>query len=260
MAVATTHMGMMIFTTAPGATSLTATTGLPASNSAGRSSANPGKNAFSRLQPGRIAIVLTGPALRAFPPQTALAKGRSFPAIDHAPRANMPVPPENTGSVLRVNMSVLEKNAGRVPLYRRNSAHVLVLKSVKRGAGNRANVPVRTGKVRETEQGSAPAAEPDSIPLILLSRLGPVNTNCLRDNFALYLAHEHIPRAIHAHSGQFSATATQCFYGFISFVRQHSLERLFRRLKGFRRIATRYDKLDIMFIAFIVFALVVEAL
>ena len=187
MAVATTHMGMMIFTTAHGATSLTATTGLPASNSAGRSSANPGKNAFSRLQPGRIAIVLTGPALRAFPLRTVPPKGRSFPAIAHAPqasmpappentghvlRANMPVPPENTGSVLRVNMSVPKKNAGRVPLYRRNSAHVLVLKSVKRGAGNRANVPVRTGKVRKTEQGSAPAAEPDSIPLILLVRLG----------------------------------------------------------------------------------------
>ena len=33
-----------------------------------------------------------------------------------------------------------------------------------------------------------------------------------------------------------------------------------RRLKGFRRIATRYDKLDVIFLAFIVFALIVEAL
>ena len=32
----------------------------------------------------------------------------------------------------------------------------------------------------------------------------------------------------------------------------NAVERLFRRLKGFRRIATRYDKLDVMFIAFIV--------
>ena len=42
--------------------------------------------------------------------------------------------------------------------------------------------------------------------------------------------------------------------------KRNEIERLFRRLKGFRRIATHYDKLDIMFIAFIVFALIVEAL
>ena len=37
-------------------------------------------------------------------------------------------------------------------------------------------------------------------------------------------------------------------------------ERLFRRLKGFRRVATRYDKLDVVFVAFIHFALIVDAL
>ncbi|SBV96670.1 transposase [uncultured delta proteobacterium] len=42
--------------------------------------------------------------------------------------------------------------------------------------------------------------------------------------------------------------------------KRNEVERLFRRLKGFRRIATRYDKLDVMFLAFIVFALIVEAL
>jgi hypothetical protein len=35
---------------------------------------------------------------------------------------------------------------------------------------------------------------------------------------------------------------------------------LFRRLKGFRRIFSRFDKLDVMFMAFLCFALVVEAL
>jgi hypothetical protein len=35
---------------------------------------------------------------------------------------------------------------------------------------------------------------------------------------------------------------------------------LFRRLKGFRRIVSRFDKLDLVFIAFIYFALVIEAL
>ena len=42
--------------------------------------------------------------------------------------------------------------------------------------------------------------------------------------------------------------------------KRNEVERLFRRLKGFRRIATRYDKLDVMFSAFVVFALIVEAL
>ena len=38
------------------------------------------------------------------------------------------------------------------------------------------------------------------------------------------------------------------------------LERLFRRLQGFRRIFSRFDKLDVMFLAFLHFALIVEAL
>jgi len=42
--------------------------------------------------------------------------------------------------------------------------------------------------------------------------------------------------------------------------RRNEVERLFRRLKGFRRIFSRFDKLDLMFIAFIYFALVAEAL
>ena len=42
--------------------------------------------------------------------------------------------------------------------------------------------------------------------------------------------------------------------------RRNEIERLFRRLKGFRRIFSRFEKLDVMFIAFINFALVVEAM
>jgi transposase len=42
--------------------------------------------------------------------------------------------------------------------------------------------------------------------------------------------------------------------------RRNEIERLFRRLKGFRRIFSRFDKLDVMFTAFIHFALIVEAL
>jgi transposase len=42
--------------------------------------------------------------------------------------------------------------------------------------------------------------------------------------------------------------------------RRDEIERLFRRLKGFRRIFSRFEKLDVMFVAFIHFALIVEGL
>jgi hypothetical protein len=42
--------------------------------------------------------------------------------------------------------------------------------------------------------------------------------------------------------------------------RRNEVERLFRRLKGFRRIFSRFEKLDEMFTAFIHFALVVDGL
>jgi transposase len=42
--------------------------------------------------------------------------------------------------------------------------------------------------------------------------------------------------------------------------KRNEVERLFRRLKGFRRIFTRFDKLDVMFIGFVVFALIVVAI
>ncbi len=42
--------------------------------------------------------------------------------------------------------------------------------------------------------------------------------------------------------------------------RRNEVERLFRRLKSFRRIFTRYDKLDVIFLSFIHFALVVDAI
>jgi len=41
--------------------------------------------------------------------------------------------------------------------------------------------------------------------------------------------------------------------------RRNEVERLFRRLKGFRRIFSRFEKLDVMFLAFIHIALVIEA-
>jgi transposase len=42
--------------------------------------------------------------------------------------------------------------------------------------------------------------------------------------------------------------------------RRNEVERLFRRLKGFRRIFSRFDKLDVLFIGFISFALIADGL
>jgi transposase len=42
--------------------------------------------------------------------------------------------------------------------------------------------------------------------------------------------------------------------------RRNEVERLFRRLKGFRRIFSRFEKLDLMFRAFLHFALISDAL
>ena len=42
--------------------------------------------------------------------------------------------------------------------------------------------------------------------------------------------------------------------------KRNEIERLFRRLKGFRRIFSRFEKLDLILLAFLQFALIVEAL
>ena len=49
-------------------------------------------------------------------------------------------------------------------------------------------------------------------------------------------------------------------YDRLMYRRRNEVERLFRRLKGFRRIFSRFDKLDVMFMAFLHFTLIIEAL
>jgi len=49
-------------------------------------------------------------------------------------------------------------------------------------------------------------------------------------------------------------------YDRVMYRRRNEIERLFRRLKGFRRVFSRCDKLDVMFAAFVLFALIVDAL
>lgn len=42
--------------------------------------------------------------------------------------------------------------------------------------------------------------------------------------------------------------------------RRNEVERLFRRLKGYRRIFSRFEKLDVMFLGFICFALIADGI
>jgi len=42
--------------------------------------------------------------------------------------------------------------------------------------------------------------------------------------------------------------------------KRNEVERLFRRLKGFRRIFSRFDKLDVVFMFFVHFALIMDTL
>mgnify|MGYP001474891191 CR=1 FL=1 len=49
-------------------------------------------------------------------------------------------------------------------------------------------------------------------------------------------------------------------YDRVMYKRRNEIERLFRRLKGFRRLFSRVEKLDVLFVAFIHFALIVDGL
>jgi transposase len=49
-------------------------------------------------------------------------------------------------------------------------------------------------------------------------------------------------------------------YDRVLYKKRNEIERLFRRMKGFRRIFSRFVKLDVLFLAFLCFALFVEAL
>jgi transposase len=42
--------------------------------------------------------------------------------------------------------------------------------------------------------------------------------------------------------------------------KRNEIERLFRRMKGYRRIFSRFEKLDVIFLGFLSFAFIVEAL
>lgn len=49
-------------------------------------------------------------------------------------------------------------------------------------------------------------------------------------------------------------------YDRVLYRKRNEIERLFRRLKGYRRIFTRFEKLDVLFLGFLSFVLILEAL
>jgi len=49
-------------------------------------------------------------------------------------------------------------------------------------------------------------------------------------------------------------------YDRVIYKRRNEIERLFRRLKRFRRVATRFDKLDMMFAGFLTFCFIIDSL
>ena len=49
-------------------------------------------------------------------------------------------------------------------------------------------------------------------------------------------------------------------YNCKTYKRRNEIGRLFRGLKGFRRIFSRFEKLDVVFLGFIIFALIVDGL
>ena len=50
-----------------------------------------------------------------------------------------------------------------------------------------------------------------------------------------------------------------CTFDRVMYKRRNEIERLFRRLKRFRRIFSRFEKLDALFLGFVLFALIYDA-
>ena len=98
----------------------------------------------------------------------------------------------------------------------------------------------------------------------LLEAGGPVSTDCYLIMDAAYQGDETLRLA-----RQLGYTPVvppnpqrlaQWDYDRVVYRRRNEIERLFRRLKAYRRVFCRFDKLDALFAGFIVLALIVEAL
>ncbi len=98
----------------------------------------------------------------------------------------------------------------------------------------------------------------------LLAAGGPAPPDCLLIIDRAYAGEETVSLAIELgytpvvppHPKSFTARE----YDRVAYRRRNQIERLFRRLKGYRRVFSRFDKLDLLFMGFIVLALIFEAL
>ncbi len=98
----------------------------------------------------------------------------------------------------------------------------------------------------------------------LLKRLGP-----LRDNLSVVMDRAYegnetrqlaLELGIEPVVPPLSTRISPWEYDKELYKRRNEVERLFRRLKGFRRIFSRFDKLDALFLGFILMALIFDAL
>ncbi len=98
----------------------------------------------------------------------------------------------------------------------------------------------------------------------LLKRLGP-----LRDNLSVVMDRAYegnetrqlaLELGIEPVVPPLSTRISPWEYDKELYKRRNEVERLFRRLKGFRRIFSRFDKLDALFLGFILVALIFDAL
>ena len=70
---------------------------------------------------------------------------------------------------------------------------------------------------------------------------------------AVKLGYEHVVSSKRNYKGKWD-------YDEGLYKRRNEIEHFFLRLKRFRRIFTRYDKLDIVFAGFILFAMIIDSL
>ena len=98
----------------------------------------------------------------------------------------------------------------------------------------------------------------------LLNRLGPQHDNLSVVMDRAYEGNETCQRALELGFTPvvppLSTRVAPWEYDRELYKRRNEVERLFRRLKGFRRVFSRFDKLDALFLGFILLALIYDAL
>ena len=104
----------------------------------------------------------------------------------------------------------------------------------------------------------------DLLPFPVLHRLGPQQKNLSIVMDRAYEGNETRQLALELGFAPvvppLSSRVAPWEYDKELYKRRNEVERLFRRLKGFRRIFSRFDKLDVLFLGFILLALIFDAL